>query len=452
MSVKKIISKIGLDKAIFFSSSGTLVSAVGNVISAFLIIKFFSAEEQGYYYTFGSIIAIQVFFELGLNGIITQYVAHEMAHLEINSDLFIDGNIQNKSRLSSLLHFCIKWYSTFSIFLVVALIIFGNIFFTKYNDSKNIEWFYPWIFLSISTAFNLLLSPIIAFIQGLGKVKNVAFYQFVAQVFRIGVIFIAIFSGLKLIVLSMGSFTFFVVILYCLLINYGKQLKNIYLFKIVDKVSYLKEIFPYQWKIALSWISGYFIFQLFNPVLFATEGPKVAGQMGLTLAALNGILMLSFSWMSTKIPLFSMYIAKKEYIQLDTVFNLSLKQSLFINFVLLFFFGSSVYLLSYFNIKIGDTIIADRFIPIIPLFAMIFTVMMNHIVSSWATYLRCHKQEPFLINSIVGGVLSAISTIYFGKLFGIIGITLGYLILNILMLPWAYKIFIIKRKAWHYLK
>ena len=34
---------------------------------------------------------------------------------------------------------------------------------------------------------------------------------------------------------------------------------------------------------------GYFIFQLFNPVLFATEGAVVAGQMGMTLAALNGI-------------------------------------------------------------------------------------------------------------------------------------------------------------------
>ena len=45
-----------------------------------------------------------------------------------------------------------------------------------------------------------------------------------------------------------------------------------------DTISYMKEIFPNQWKIALSWVSGYFIFHFFNPVLFA-EGPVVAGQM-----------------------------------------------------------------------------------------------------------------------------------------------------------------------------
>ncbi|MFK2504393.1 hypothetical protein ACIXPB_19920, partial [Bacteroides fragilis] len=89
-------------------------------------------------------------------------------------------------------------------------------------------------------------------------------------------------------------------------------------------MDYKTEIFPYQWKIALSWISGYFIFQLFNPVLFATEGAVIAGQMGMTLAALNGIQSLSLSWMTTKIPLYSGLIAQKQYRQLDIIFNRTL--------------------------------------------------------------------------------------------------------------------------------
>ena len=57
----------------------------------------------------------------------------------------------------------------------------------------------------------------------------------------------------------------------------------------------MQEIFPFQWKIALSWISGYLIFQLFNPVLFATEGSKIAGQMGMTMVAISGISSISIS-------------------------------------------------------------------------------------------------------------------------------------------------------------
>ena len=77
MFFKRLANKLGIDKAILFTSSSTLIGALGNVVSAILVIKFLSIEEQGFYYTFGSIAAVQIFFELGLNGIITQFVAHE---------------------------------------------------------------------------------------------------------------------------------------------------------------------------------------------------------------------------------------------------------------------------------------------------------------------------------------------------------------------------------------
>ena len=171
--------------------------------------------------------------------------------------------------------------------------------------------------------------------------------------------------------------------------------------------------------------------------------------MGLTLTALNGILALSFAWMTTKIPLFSTLIAKKNYLELDTVFNKSLKQSILINSFLLVLFYTFILVLKNLNIKIGSTLISDRFIPFLPLFFMMSTILFNLIVSSWATYLRCHKKEPYLLNSIVGGILSSLSTIYLGKHFGLIGITLGFFSINIIMFPWAYLTYKNKRTQWH---
>ena len=45
-----------------------------------------------------------------------------------------------------------------------------------------------------------------------------------------------------------------------------------------EKISWRKEVFPMQWKIALSFMSGYFVFQLFTPVLFHYQGAEVASQ------------------------------------------------------------------------------------------------------------------------------------------------------------------------------
>jgi hypothetical protein len=62
--------------------------------------------------------------------------------------------------------------------------------------------------------------------------------------------------------------------------------------------------------------------------------------------------------------------------------------------------------------------------------------------------MRCHKKEPMLVQSVVMGILCSISTIFIGKYFGLIGITLGYLALNIIGFFWTYNIFINKRKQW----
>jgi hypothetical protein len=408
-----------------------------------------SNVEQGYYYTFGSIVAIQIFFELGLNGIITQYAAHENAYLNINTQNELEGPIINRSRIASLLRFSFKWYSLFSFFLLICLFIAGFIFFKKFNNNTNIAWGIPWIFLAVGTSLNLFLSPIIAFLQGIGKIKEIARFQLISQAIRLLLVWSGLFFGLGLFVLGIGSICYFLITIIIISHKYFKLIFNIFKIDLTEKISYYKEIFPYQWKIAVSWISGYFIFQLFNPVLFATEGPQVAGQMGLTLAALNGILSLSLAWINTKVPFFSNLIAKKNYIELDASFKLALKQSLGINIFLLTILYLIIGSFHLFNITIGGKNLSDRFLGLLPLFFMMIPIVLNQLVASWATYLRCHKKEPYLMNSIVGGILCTFSTIFLGRYYGVFGITLGYMLLNILMLPWSYQIFIKKKNEWH---
>ena len=449
-ALKKIANKIGLDKAILFTSSTSIIGAIGGMGSIILVVKYLTGFEQGFYYTFGSIAAIQIFFELGLNNIITQYVAHENSNLKWENDIHYTGEAKFKSRLSSLLHFSVKWYSSFALLLLFFLIVFGLFFFKKFDTSSGlVSWEIPWVILSVGTAFNLIISPFVAFIQGLGKVKEIAKIQFNVQIIRIAIICAGLVFGGSLYVVGLSSVFSALLLVIMIFSKYKKVLTSIWETEIIEKVHYRKEIFPYQWKIALSWISGYFIFQLFNPVLFATEGAIVAGQMGMTLAVLNGILALSFSWMTTKAPLFSGLIAQKNYPELDRIFNLTLKQSVFINIAALSFMFLIVFIIRSNNIQINGKLLGLRFLNYIPLIFMMIPAFLNQFTASWAIYLRCHKEEPFLINSIVGGILCTFSTIYLGKYFGVIGITSGYCALSILMFPWGYRIYKKKKYEWH---
>ena len=195
----------------------------------------------------------------------------------------------------------------------------------------------------------------------------------------------------------------------------------------------------------MSWISGYFMFQLFNPVLFAIEGPKVAGQMGMTLSALNGISSLSMSWISTKVPLYSTLIANKTYEKLDYIFNKTFKQLSTVSLLLIMGFITFIYLLNILELPL-----ANRFLDAIPLILLCLVTTVNLFVFAWATYLRCHKKEPFLVYSVAMGLLCAISTLLLGKHFGLMGIIVGYSTLSIIFgFPWAYYIFRTKKREWH---
>lgn len=446
----KLKDRLGIDKSIFFTSLARVIQALGGVVSILFVARYLTEIEQGFYYTFGSIVAVQVFFELGLNGIITQYVAHETAHLQWKTATELTGEHKYLSRLSSLLHFCIKWYLCFASILLITLVVVGFIFFGKYGTHDDVTWKLPWILLAIGTALNLLLAPVLAFIEGLGKVKEIAKVRLYQQCTGILIVWGGLVFGIKLYVPGINGLVVILLIASILLFSdFRKLLLNIWNISLTDKVIYRKEIFPYQWKIALSWISGYFIFHLFNPVLFATEGAVVAGQMGMTLTALNGIQALSLSWMTTKIPLYSGLIAKKDYFQLDTIFNRTLKQSVFINGILLVLMFIFVWIIRHYHIVIGGMDLGNRFLSYLPMELMMISLFVNQFVNSWATYLRCHKQEPFLINSICAGISCCLSTMLLGRWFGVLGITGGYCFITIAFMPWGYWIYKTKKNEWH---
>lgn len=448
---RKIAGKLGMDKAIAYSSGARIFQAFAGVISVFFIATFLSGGEQGYYFTFGSILAIQTFFELGFTDIITQYVAHEVAHLQLKDAVNYEGEEKYRSRLTYLIHFCMKWYIVIAVAFFIVVNIVGVFFFNSYgNENVDVDWKLPWLILSFSTALKLLQSPFTAIFNGLGRVKDMMQISFYQQLILPISQWIMFACGLKLYVVGISSM---LGVLVWFLFVFNSNLKDLFLNllkgTITEKVSYFKEIFPYQWKIALSWISGYFIFQLFNPVLFATEGAVVAGQMGMTITVLNAIQGLVLSWQTTKTPSYSGWIEMKQYDQLDSVFNKTTKQVILICIALIVFMFAGIWFLRVTHFGFNGSQLGDRFLDYLPMAILTVPYILNQLVNSWAIYLRCHKQEPYLVTSVVGGILQCLSVFILGKTYGLYGMTIGYCLVALSLLPWNYKIYITKKREWH---
>lgn len=444
--VKNLVKRLGVDKSIAYSSGARVIQAFTGVTSIFFIAQFLSKPEQGFYYTFGSIIALQVFFELGLTTILTQYVAHELVGLRWKDSTTLEGDQRNHSRLAYLLRFSVKWYAILGIITFVVLWAVGIWFFSYYSKSgDDVSWQIPWLLVCIGTVLNLFISPLMSIVMGLERVKDVMKMRFYQQLIIPLSSWIGLAIGFHLYVLGISSILAVIyVVIYSSTSDISRILKHLWSVKITHRVSYRKEIFPYQWKIAMSWVSGYFIFQLFNPVLFAYSGAILAGQMGMTLSALNGINAFSYSWINTKVPTFSKLIALKNYAKLDNLFNLTVRQMLSICVVLLGIMLIGVWGLRYFHINLGE-----RFLPYWPMIFMMGGLIISQLVSAWATYLRCHKKEPFLPNSIVGAILCCLSTVFLGKYYGVYGMTLGYFVIKLALSFWGYKIYKKCKLTWH---
>ena len=194
----------------------------------------------------------------------------------------------------------------------------------------------------------------------------------------------------------------------------------------------------------MSWFCGYFLFWIFNPVLFAFRGPVEAGQMGMSLSLANAIQAIAVSWVSTKSAPFGALIARKEFRRLDRTFFQALKQSSAVSFA-----GALAALLGCVYLNLRHVRFAERLLDAFYLSILLIYMIVNVIIFAEANYLRAHKQEVFFVNSLVGAAAVTVCTFIFGQRYGAKGIVVSCCILNLGGLVWATYKFRKYRRLWH---
>jgi hypothetical protein len=211
------------------------------------------------------------------------------------------------------------------------------------------------------------------------------------------------------------------------------------------RIHWTREVWPFQWRIAVSWLCGYFIVQLYNPVLFAFRGAVAAGQMGMSLSMAGALSAIAVAWINTKAAPFGAMIARKEFQQLDRLFFKTLWQSVSVcaTGALGVWFG--VIYLNWAHLPF-----ARRVLDPISMGFLLAVSVLNTVVNAEALYLRAHKQEKFLLPSVLGALLVAPSTYFLGRSYGAFGIVTGSLAIGLFMgLPLGTYTFIKYRRIWH---
>ncbi|MGA3161876.1 MAG: hypothetical protein ABSC77_11725 [Terracidiphilus sp.] len=420
----RIHRALGLDGAVAFTSLARAVSIAGSTVTVLLIVRFLSPIEQGYYYTLLSLVALQMVFELGFSFVVQQLAAHECVHLELHGDGSVSGDPAAHARLASTLQLSVRWYSVAAVAMGMILAPLGALFFARHaaQATTQVAWQGPWLMAVAASMVGLWCIPFYSFLDGCGYVRAVAALRLRQSVAGMALAWIAmllhhgLYSPALVIAGQAGTGLFFLAARRRLLIGLlWHQVRD-------ASICWSREVWPFQWRIAVSCLCSYFTMQVFIPILFALRGPVEAGQMGMSLSITGYMAGLVMPWISTKATPFGRLIAQQQFEGLDRLFLHTLGQAMAVFGVIALAADGGAALLTVVAPRLASRMVTPQLFAV-----LVLAAGAGCVVQSLATLLRSFKQEPFLWQSLAVALLTLLLAALTARRWGNTGVTFGYL-------------------------
>lgn len=433
----RLLRAAGLDFHIVVTLAFRGWSVVAGVVTVLLLPHWLGPTEQGYYYTFASVLALQIFFELGLNQVVLHKVSHEVAHLTATADGRFAGDAAHLARLGSLVRLVLRWYAAAAVMFALIAGGAGAAFFDQKGVLTPSQWIGPWSTVVASTAVNLWLSPRLAIMEGCGQVGQVARLRLAQSIGGYALLWILLLAGAGLwataaVPLSAAAATAYWQRYRGRLLAWlaGQPADDANLFR------WKTDLLPLQWRIAISWISGYFIFNLFTPLVFARSGAVEAGRLGMGLTMFAAISSIGMSWVNAKAPVFTMHVSRHERHELNSLFRTVASRSIAATAASAMLIVATAWVLW----VTGEPMMARIASPDVLTCLAVVTVA-NSAVFAAASYMRAHLEEPMLPVSVVSAGLTAAAALI-GSRFGTLPMVTLYLIVTLCVsVPWTLWLF-----------
>jgi len=408
-----------------------------------MIVKYMTPAEQGYYYTFYSVISLQVFVDLGLAIVIVSSTSHEWAFLRTDMLLNIVGDPKSHSRLISLGRAAIKWFGVASLIFIPTVGVAGWLFFSS-KVTAGVAWQGPWCALVALTGVSISMTPFNAILEGCNQIVKINRTRMEQTILEGLAICLGLRFGVGLWVAAIAVAARLSRNLYLVFVEYRHFFSSFLSRMAGPTVDWFLEIWPMQWRLGVSGLVTYFLNSMYNPVMFHYHGAVVAGQTGLTLQMTTGMSVVAMSWISTKVPRFGGLIAKREYRELD---HLWLRASLVS--ISMIAIGASVFWLFVCWARHSGYGFAQRVLEPLPAGLFIISAVVAQFVQCLVYYLRAHRKEPIMVASVSICIGTGLLVWQFGKRWGPTGAASGSLIVITLGAIWIFGIWKHCRSAWH---
>lgn len=284
-------------------------------ITVILIAKFFSPQEQGFFYAFSGYLGMQTFFELGLSSILITVAGHEYAQAQQTLSPTLKEPLEASeplAKLSDLFRKAVVFYTIAAIGFALISGGSGLLFFAR--QDAQVIWQGPWVTVVIFAAANLWLTPWMAILEATGDAALVHRGRFAQAILGSFAVWIALSLRLGLWTSVVAACMQTVVQIAILWGLRASQFRTIWAaHRHAITIAWRKTVLPLQWRIAVQGIALYLATQALTLVLLETQTAQVAGQWGMTWTILLALQAMATAWLTAAFPQATHLAARKQW-------------------------------------------------------------------------------------------------------------------------------------------
>lgn len=426
-----------------------LWQAGSGLVTMVLVAHFLTPVQQGWYYSFLSLAAFYTLFDLGLSVVLVQLAAHLFVAIRWRPG----GRGQVESRLEgdaathqfhALTGRSARLYVVLALAFLLLLLPGGWLFFSLHGNVSTLpagQWLPAWALLIVATAAGILALPFLALVEGSGQIGEVYGVRLAQGVVGAFGCWAVLSTGGGLWAPAMTPAFGVLVAVAWLLLRRPKLIRAAHTYS-GHELNWRHEIWPLQWRIGLSWLSGYLLTQIYTPILFHSQGAVVAGQMGLSLTLANMLGLLAQSWIARRVPAMAQAANRRDWPLLDRLFKHDFTAS-----ALAFVAGALV--LCGLRAVLAYTPYTIRVLPFWPFTGLLMVAFLININGTLAAQLRSFRREPLVWVAVGGAVLSVPGALWAAGHYSADGVVAVMLAVQLLfILPWSVILWRRRNREW----
>lgn len=438
-----LLDRTGMNFPVFLALLTQGIHFVNGIVLVLLISQRLSLEAQGFYYTFGSLAAIQLILDLDFQSVALVIASHEWSKLSLDEEGRIVGDPDALSRLCHQTRISILWYGVSGLIATLIIWIVGYLLMSR-QPTPSIDWQVPWLSLVALNGMLLCIRALTVIVEGCNQVVPVNKFRLYESLARALALWLILLIGGGLWAPAGAALVSVLWTAYFLATKYRIFFESFITPPKHARIDWKNEIWPIQWRMGLSGVLLYLVGNSLNPLMFYYYGSAVAGKTGMTLALVTALQSAAMAWLTPRRPLFGVLVANRDYANLDRTWFRTTSSSV----ITLVVVGLAAWLLIVYMNTVRLPL-AQRFLDPLPIIAFIGWATIRQISFGLTVYLRAHKQDPTAVISVVGSVASVVVIWRIGAAYGPAGASIALLGVSGLCLVGELFVWKTFRNQWH---